>query len=113
MIITALALVVENDALFYLTVFLLAVALVVWQICFNRKSPSVTTQSLLLFSDGRCQFAHQPCFALTKNSRVGLCGYWLVFEKNTVKNTRQFIFKDSLSAQDNAILARTIIRLRA
>lgn len=54
--------------------------------------------------------ADQLQYQLSTASHINLWGYWFVFLDKKVPS--RFIFKDSLSKQDNARVARTIMRLR-
>ena len=71
-----------------------------------------TRENFILSDTGECQFSGMQPIQLAANSQINLWGYWLVFIPNDVKFRQCFIFKDSLSEQDQARLARTITRVR-
>jgi len=66
----------------------------------------------VLLQTGECQFVAQQTVQLSASSQINLWGYWLVFTANDSDLSQRFIFKDSLSAQDQARLARTIMRAK-
>jgi hypothetical protein len=68
------------------------------------------TEHFLLDDIGGCQFNNQQKLQLSASSQINLWGYWLVFTDTCA--TQKFIFKDSLSAKDQARVARTIMRIR-
>jgi hypothetical protein len=68
------------------------------------------TEHFLLDDTGGCQFNNQQKLQLSVNSQINLWGYWLVFTDTSA--IQKFIFKDSLSAKDQARVARTIMRIR-
>lgn len=59
---------------------------------------------------GQCQFSDEKKSQISPNSQINLWGYWLVFTDNTMVN--KFVFKDSLSAIDQARIGRTINRVK-
>jgi hypothetical protein len=71
-----------------------------------------TSTSFVLSDSGECQFLGQEKLYISANSQINLWGYWLVFTENDALLTKMFIFKDSLSSEDQARLARTIIRIQ-
>jgi len=71
-----------------------------------------TRDHFTLSDTGECQFSDKQPIQLAANSQINLWGYWLVFVSNDVKLKQYFIFKDSLSEQDQARLARTITRVK-
>ena len=68
------------------------------------------TDFFLLTDTGECQFNNRKTLQLSAQSQVNLWGYWLIFTDSSV--SKKYIFKDSLSAKDQARMARTIMRLR-
>ena len=68
--------------------------------------------NFLLFKTGECQFFAGKTVKLSASSQLNLWGYWLVFTANGSQRSQLFIFKDSLSKQDQARLARTIMRVK-
>ena len=68
------------------------------------------TDFFLLTDTGECQFNNRKALQLSAQSQVNLWGYWLIFTDSSV--SKKYIFKDSLSAKDQARMARTIMRLR-
>lgn len=82
-----------------------------WLALFTPLSHNITT-SFVLSDSGECQFIGQEKLYISANSQINLWGYWLVFTKSDALLTKMFIFKDSLSSQDQARLARTIIRIQ-
>jgi hypothetical protein len=68
--------------------------------------------NFLLFKTGECQFFAGKTVKLSASSQLNLWGYWLVFTANDSQWSQLFIFKDSLSKQDQARLARTIMRVK-
>lgn len=68
------------------------------------------TQVFLLTTTGSCQFSDKPKQQLSCASQINLFGYWLVYDEKGIDNV--FIFKDSLSAQNQARVARTIMRVQ-
>lgn len=71
-----------------------------------------TTVTFILSDTGECQFNNRKILQISVNSQINLWGYWLVFTKNDTGLSKQFIFKDSLSSEDQARLARTIMRVQ-
>lgn len=71
-----------------------------------------TTVSFILSETGEWQFNNQKGLQISAHSQINLWGYWLVFTKNETGLSKQFIFKDSLSSEDQARLARTIMRVQ-
>tara|TARA_R110000850_G_scaffold244299_1_gene369133 strand:+ start:679 stop:1101 length:423 start_codon:yes stop_codon:yes gene_type:complete len=71
-----------------------------------------TGDDFVLLQTGECQFVAQQTVQLSASSQINLWGYWLVFTANDSDLSQRFIFKDSLSAQDQARLARTIMRAK-
>lgn len=61
---------------------------------------------------GEVSFAGERKQQLLPKSQVTFLGYLLIFQHGNKKPEKHFIFKDSLSRQDNARLARIIFRLR-
>ena len=76
----------------------------------SHKHTSV--KSFVLSQTGECQFIAQQRLQLSAKSHLNLWGYWLIFKPNDTKSSKFFIFKDSLSSQDQARLARTIMRVK-
>tara|TARA_R110000744_G_scaffold112531_7_gene211178 strand:- start:1721 stop:1963 length:243 start_codon:yes stop_codon:yes gene_type:complete len=68
--------------------------------------------SFILSDTGECQFSGQEPLQISANSQINLWGYWLVFTPKDFAITKQFIFKDSLSSEDQARLARSIMRVQ-
>jgi hypothetical protein len=68
------------------------------------------TDFFVLTDMGECQCSGQAILQLSANSQINLWGYWLVFT-NSAANSK-YIFKDSLSAKNQARIARTIMRMR-
>ena len=68
------------------------------------------TDFFLLTDTGECQFNNRKPLQLSAQSQINLWGYWLIFTDSSV--SKKYIFKDSLSAKDQARMARTIMRLR-
>ncbi|MBA6415862.1 hypothetical protein H4J50_07515 [Colwellia sp. 6M3] len=81
---------------------------------FNLK-PSIKTcitNNFTLSDTGECQFSHKNILQLSANSQINLWGYWLVFTKSEAGLKQYFVFKDSLSSEDQARIARTILRMK-
>ncbi|WP_157673891.1 hypothetical protein [Cognaticolwellia beringensis] len=68
--------------------------------------------SFVLSDTGECQFTGQAALQISANSQINLWGYWLVFTPKNFAITKHFIFKDSLSSEDQARLARSIMRVQ-
>lgn len=68
--------------------------------------------SFVLSKTGACQFTEQEILQISANSQINLWGYWLVFSPHDSALAKIFIFKDSLSHEDQARLARTIKRVQ-
>jgi hypothetical protein len=49
---------------------------------------------------------------MSAKSQINLWGYWLVFTKSDAALKKHFVFKDSISRQDQARIARTILRVK-
>lgn len=64
-----------------------------------------------LTETGKYQLSNRKEQQLSSSSQINLWGYWLVFIDQ--KRSSEFIFKDSLSEQDQARVARIIMRLKA
>jgi hypothetical protein len=80
-----------------------------------KLKPSIKTciaNNFILSDSGECQFNHKNILQLSANSQINLWGYWLVFTKSDVALKQYFIFKDSLSSEDQARIARTILRMK-
>ena len=71
-----------------------------------------TTRFFVLSDSGLCQFNNKSAVQISANSQINLWGYWLVFKTSDEVLANQFIFKDSLSSQDQARLARTLMRVQ-
>tara|TARA_R110000737_G_scaffold106215_2_gene139109 strand:+ start:8075 stop:8338 length:264 start_codon:yes stop_codon:yes gene_type:complete len=71
-----------------------------------------TTTHFVLLETGICQFNDRQALQISTHSQINLWGYWLVFTSSDTALTKYFIFKDSLSSEDQARLARTIIRVK-
>jgi hypothetical protein len=80
----------------------------VWYLSQKKQLIHREVNSLRLTLSGECQFNQQTSLQLSKRSKIGVLGYWLVFEGNIAQVSSMFIFKDSLSIKDRARLARTI-----
>jgi len=107
----------EFTIIFLLVFFLLASYRKSILLLFQRNKSIVfsryiiqQTEHFLLDDSGRCQFNNQQKLQLSASSQINLWGYWLVFTDTCV--TQKFIFKDSLTAKDQARVARTIMRIR-
>jgi len=74
------------------------------------SSEDKNATSFVLSDTGECQFSGQAALQISANSQINLWGYWLVFSANNFADTQYFIFKDSLSCEDQARLARSIMR---
>lgn len=70
------------------------------------------TRHFILSETGVCQFNDHQALQISHHSQVNLWGYWLVFATNDSALKQYFIFKDSLSCQDQARLARTVMRVK-
>lgn len=70
------------------------------------------SESFVLSASGECQFPERPILQLSAHSQINLWGYWLVFSDNDSGVEKRFIFKDSLCVEDQARVARTILRVR-
>lgn len=77
-----------------------------FSICFLQKS-----RFFVLTETGKYQLCNRKEQQLSSSSQINLWGYWLVFIDQ--KRSSEFIFKDSLSEQDQARVARIIMRLKA
>jgi hypothetical protein len=72
-----------------------------------------TAASFVLSDTGECQFNGQEALQISTNSQINLWGYWLVFTSNDKTLANRFIFKDSLSREDQSRLSRTILRVKS
>ncbi|MFT5634594.1 MAG: hypothetical protein ACI89T_000020 [Cognaticolwellia sp.] len=82
-----------------------------WLALFTSSEDTATT-NFVLSAKGECQFNQQETWKICANSQINLWGYWLVFSKEDTAVAKQFIFKDSLSSEDQARIARTIMRVK-
>jgi len=82
-----------------------------WLLLFNSIDAK-TSAFFVLSATGICQFNHRATLQISANSQINLWGYWLVFTTGDAALTKLFIFKDSLSSEDQARLARTIMRMQ-
>ncbi|WP_085283562.1 hypothetical protein [Colwellia chukchiensis] len=82
-----------------------------WLAYFFRKS-DLATANFLLSSSGQCRFNEHQLGQLSRDSQLYLWGYWLIFHVNDNAPANRFIFKDSLTVQDQARLARAILRVQ-
>lgn len=82
-----------------------------WLDLFTSNEDAATTD-FVLSATGECKFNQQETWQICANSQINLWGYWLVFSKEDTAVAKQFIFKDSLSSEDQARIARTIMRVK-
>lgn len=68
--------------------------------------------AFIIDENGELSFTGGSKQQLLAQSQVTFLGYLLLFQQDNKKPEKCFIFKDSLSKQDNARLARIIFRLR-
>lgn len=77
------------------------------------RLPIHPIKRLVLYDNGLIDCDHRSHLSLHINSRIGWFGCWLILIDNPcklpVKPIKIFIFKDSLSQQDYARLARTVL----
>lgn len=85
----------------------------------NQPSFSLNTSishsilgNFVLSDTGECQFNSQEILQISAKSQINLWGYWLVFTKSDAALKKHFVFKDSISRQDQARIARTILRMK-
>lgn len=77
-----------------------------------NNSEQKNAESFLLTATGECQFNQHEPMQLSAKSQINLWGYWLIFAASKTNQSACFIFKDSLSSQDQARIARAIIRIQ-
>jgi len=82
-----------------------------WFMLFN-STDNQSTKYFILSETGLCQFNDRKLLQISDKSHINLWGYWLVFTTSDIAFRQCFIFKDSLSSEDQARLARTIIRIK-
>ncbi len=68
--------------------------------------------NFVLTDSGACQFVGQAPLQLSANSQINLWGYWLIFSTSDDGFSKCFIFKDSLTGENQSRLARTIMRVQ-
>lgn len=78
----------------------------------NTSLASDISGNFVLSDMGECQFNSQDILQISAKSQINLWGYWLVFKKNDAALKKHFVFKDSLSRQDQARIARTILKVK-
>ncbi|MBA6327027.1 hypothetical protein H4J46_03535 [Colwellia sp. MB02u-6] len=83
-----------------------------WLMLFT-SSKDKNKANFVLSDTGECQFNHQKSLQISSHSQINLWGYWLVFSSRDTVTAQHFIFKDSLSSEDQARLARTILRVKS
>ena len=77
-----------------------------------NSTDNQSTKYFILSATGLCQFNDRKLLQISAKSHINLWGYWLVFTTSDIASRQCFIFKDSLSSEDQARLARTIIRIK-
>ena len=111
---------------FYIWLGIFITALFIFSSCFYQQAAALaskwlslksslenqTIENFILSDTGECQFNNKAALQISAHSQINVWGYWLVFANSDAVFTKHFIFKDSLSNEDQARIARTILRIK-